>query len=424
MEIVFTDSKRIGRLDYVAAWYMKSAQYLNRLNIDLSSKTKIAFVSTNSITQGEQVNILWKELSDTYKIKIHFAHRTFRWDNEAKGNAAVHVVIIGFANFDTENKLLYEYSHNGSEPHSHSVKNINAYLTEGKNIFIESRAKPIHDFPSMTKGSQPTDGGHLILTADEYEELLENEPVADKWIKPFIGGYEFINNQTRYCLWLKDISPAELKQMPYVLERISKVKETRLSSPTPSVKEFSKYPHLFTQDRQPHTSYLVIPEVSSINRKYIPIGFVDPGTICSNKLQIINDATLYMFGTLQSLMHMTWTRYVSGRMKSDYSYSPQVYHNFPFPYNINEKNKLAVEQAAQKVMDARAQFPDSSLADLYDPNTMPPILVKAHQQLDKTVDACYGVKTFASEAKRMEFLFELHERYVKRDNKKPHETQG
>lgn len=430
MELVFGDAKRAGRLDYVTAWYIKAAQYMRDCQAEpveampgnstnahqpfdkLRVTTKCAFVSTNSISQGEQVSILWNELFNKYKIKIHFAHRTFKWSNEAKGNAAVHVVIIGFSNFDVEEKLIYEYENINSEPHQIKTKNINPYLTEGKDIFIESRGKPIHNFPEMMKGSQPTDGGNLILTKEEYETAIHTDNTLAKWIKPYYGAYEFINNNPRYCLWLKSISPTELKSSPFILQRVEKVKEDRLKSPTASVREYSKYPTLFTQDRQPDTNYLVVPEVSSINREYIPIGFLTPEIICSNKLQIIANSSLYMFGVLQSIMHMTWTRYVCGRMKSDFSYSPQVYNNFPWPDNPTEKQIKTVEEAAQAVLDARLQFPESSLADLYDPNTMPPVLVKAHQQLDKAVDLCYRPQSFPNETKRIEFLFELYDKYT------------
>jgi len=433
MEMVFGDAKRAGRLDYVSAWYIQAAKYMKEYNLldqaEYTSieqslrrtliqesnvqQTKTAFVSTNSIVMGEQVSILWKELILNYNIKIHFAHRTFSWRNEARGNAAVHVVIIGFANFDTDSKFIFEYQDIRREPHEIKVKNINPYLAEAKDIFIESRGKPIHSFPEMIKGSQPTDGGHLLLTDEEASELISKNIEHAKWIKPFYGAYEFINNKPRYCLWLKDIPPSELKAMPLILERVEKVKISRLESPTPSVKTFAKFPHLFTQDRQPTTNYLVIPEVSSINREYIPIGFLTANEICSNKLQVISNASFYLVGVMQSSMHMVWTRYVCGRMKSDYSYSPQVYHNFPFPENPNEKQVQAVEAAAQNVLDARAQFPNASLADLYDPNTMPPVLVKAHQALDKAVDLCYRPQPFINETKRIEFLFELYDKYTR-----------
>lgn len=413
MELVFGDAKRAGRLDYVAAWYIKAAQYMQLSNPEGKfSGVRCAFVSTNSISQGEQVGILWKELFNKFKVKIHFAHRTFKWSNEARGNAAVHVVIIGFSNFDIDEKSVFEYDNSNGEPFQIKTKNINPYLTEGKDIFIESRGKPIHGHPEMIKGSQPTDGGALILNREEYIDAISKDEELAKWIRPYYGAYEFINNQPRYCLWLKNASPSELKASTFILDRIEKVKSARLQSPTPSVREFAKYPTLFTQDRQPVTNYLVIPEVSSINRKYIPIGFLTPDIVCSNKLQIITNATFYMYGVLQSVMHMTWTRYVCGRMKSDFSYSPQVYNNFPWPEDPSVKQVAAVEAAAQEVLNARAQFPNSSLADLYDPNTMPPVLVKAHQALDRAVDLCYRPQPFPSETKRIEFLFELYDKYT------------
>lgn len=406
MELVFGDAKRAGRLDYVAAWYLKAAQFIQ------NSKIKVAFVSTSSIAQGEQVSILWGLLFNTYKIKIHFAHRSFSWSNEAKGNAGVHVVIIGFANYDINDKSIFEYENIKGEPHQVKVKNINSYLTEGKEILIESRGKPIHKFPEMFKGSQPTDGGYLLLSEVDKNELLIKEPNSEKWIKSFWGADEFLYSKPRFCLWLKQIQPNELKELKSIQFRIEKVKESRLKSPTPSVREFAKYPTLFTQDRQPETNYLAIPEVSSENRVYIPIGFLSADIICSNKLQIIPSATLFIYGILQSLMHMVWTKHVCGRLESRISYSPAVYNNFPFPQNPTDKQVKAIETAAQKVLDARLEFPKSSLADLYDPLTMPPLLTKAHNELDKAVDLAYRSQPFTSEAKRMEFLFELYEKYT------------
>jgi len=406
MEKVFGHAKRAGRLDYVTAWYLKAAQYIQ------GTKIKVAFVSTNSIVQGEQTSILWEQLFKQYNIKIHFAHRTFKWNNEAKGNAGVHVVIVGFANFDTNEKRLFEYDDIKGEAHEIKAKNINAYLVDAKDIFIVSRGKPIHQFPEMFKGSQPTDGGNLVLTANEKAELISKEPLAEKYIKPFWGADEFLYSRERYCLWLKEIEPNVLKNLRLVQSRVEQVKESRLKSPTPSVQDFAKYPTLFTQDRQPKGNYLALPEVSSENRNYVPIGFLTPDIICSNKLQIIPNASLYIFGVLSSKIHNTWIKYVSGRLESRISYSPSVYNNYPFPDNPNEKQIKAIETAGQKVLDARLQFPNSSLADLYDPLTMPPTLVKAHNDLDKAVDLAYRPQPFTSEAKRMEFLFELYEKYT------------
>lgn len=406
MEKVFGDAKRAGRLDYVAAWYLKSAQYIQK------TKIKVAFVSTNSIVQGEQTAILWQQLFTKYNIKIHFAHRTFKWNNEAKGNAGVHVVIVGFANFDTSEKRIFDYENIKGEAHETKAKIINAYLFEGKEIFIDSRSKAIHNFPEMTKGSQPTDGTRLILTADEKEFFVKNEPSSQKWILPFIGGEELLNNSIRYVLWLKNCPPEELKKMPLVLKRLEEVKEARLKSSTQSVRDFAKFPMLFTQDRQPSTNYLAMPRVSSENRKYIPISFLQPEIIAHEKLIIIPNATIYLFGVLMSEMHNTWARYVSGRLESRISYSPSVYNNYPFPVNVSDKQFKLIESAAQKVLEARVQFPNCSLADLYDPLTMPSALVKAHNELDKAVDLAYRSQPFTSEANRMEFLFGLYEQYT------------
>lgn len=416
MEFVFGDAKRSGRLDYVAAWYVKAAQYLEKHNTESSNMTgiatRIAFVSTNSIAQGEQAGILWNELFNHYKIKIHFAHRTFKWGNEAKANAAVHVVIIGFSNFDISEKFIYEYEDIKGEPHELKVKNINPYLTEGKDITIDSRNNPIHSYPPLFKGSQPTDGGFLILSMDEREQLIKADSSIEQWIRPFLGGEELIKGTLRFCLWLKDCPPDMLRKLHVIKERLEGVSKARLNSATLSVREYAKFPYLFTQDRQPNTQYLAIPEVSSERRVYIPIGFLLPNVICSNKLQIIPQADHFIFGILTSIMHMVWTKYVCGRMKSDISYSPSVYNNFPWPDNINLKQKETIEKAAQKVLDARAEFPNSSLADLYDPLTMPPALVKAHNELDKAVDLAYRPQPFINETKRIEFLFELYDKYT------------
>jgi hypothetical protein len=429
MEVVFGDAKKAGRLDYVTAWYLKAAQYMQNHNVsDNDSKTipamiRTGFVSTNSISQGEQVGILWSELFSKYHIKIHFAHRTFSWSNEARGNAAVHVVIIGFANFDSTNKLLYDYEHLKSEPHVIPVKNINPYLVEGKDVFLQSRTKPIHGFPEMFKGSQPTDGGHLIMTSEEMKEMIKNEQQAEKWIRPYIGGFELMNGIIRHCLWLKDCPPDELRKMPLVLKRLDEVRKARSLSPTRSVREFSKFPHLFTQDRQPSTNYLALPRVSSESRYYIPLAYLTPHTIAHEMLNIIPEASYYLFGILMSAMHMAWTKTVCGRLKSDYRYSPAIYNSFPFPKDINDKLKESVEKAAQAVLDSRAQFLNASLADLYAPNTMPPTLVKAHQALDKAVDLCYRPQPFPTETKRIEYLFELYDQYTagmfQKEKKKP-----
>lgn len=415
---------RFGRLDYVTAWYLKSVRYIEggrpiinsfekagNLPNSAKDRVKIAFVSTNSITQGEQVGILWNELL-RLGAKIHFAHRTFQWTNEAHGQAGVHCVIIGFALFDIEKKIIYDYPDIKSEPHAVYASNINPYLVDAADILLPSRTAPLPGIPQMKKGSQPTDGGHLILDDKSKEELLKGETEARKWIHPFVGGEELIHSTNRWCLWLKDIDPKELKSLPKVLERVENVRDARLKSPTKSVREFAKYPTLFTQDRQPNQIYLAVPEVSSENRQFIPMAFLPPSVIASNKLQIVVGARRYHFGILSSTMHMAWVRVVAGRLESRYSYAPAVFNNFPWPNMLNDNRRKAIEEAAQLVLNARAAHPDASLADLYDPVTMPPDLRKAHQALDKAVDAAYGRKTFASDAERVAFLFELYQKYT------------
>jgi len=398
--------KRHGRLDYVSAWFYKSAIFIS------GTKIRVALVSTNSIVQGEQVPILWYELLENLRINIHFAHQTFQWINEAPGKAAVHVIIVGFGIDDIKIKRLFSYENIKGEPTESNVTRINPYLYEGPNIYIQSRGKPIHKFPSLYKGSQPTDGGHLIFKPKDYNNFIYEEPDSSPYFRQFIGGAELMRGKVRYCLWLKDIPPKELKKLPMVLSQLDKVRESRLKSSTKSVREASVFPALFTQDRQPDSHYLALPEVSSERRKYLPIAYLAPEIIASNKLQIIPNADIYIFGILMSYLHNAWTRLVCGRMKSDISYSPAVYNNFPFPKDPSEKQTHKVESSAQAVLDTRAIYPDSSLADLYDPLTMPPNLVKAHNALDKAVDQCYRKKPFGNERERIEFLFELYEEYT------------
>ena len=408
MEMIFANAKGTGVLDYVTAWYLKSAQYIQ------NTKIKVAFVSTNSICQVEQVGLLWSLMFNKYKIKIHFAHRTFSWRNEAKGNAAVHCVIVGFANYDTNNKSIFEYDDIKGEPHEVKVKNINPFLVEGKDITVENRKSPICKVPEMNYGSMPIDEGNLILTNEEKEEAIKNEPDIINVIKKYTGGDEFINNKKRWCLWLQDIEPSVLKNSKFILDRIDKTKKFRLTSNRAATNKLAEKPMLFGENRQPKSNYIIIPKVSSENRKYIPIGILEPTTISSGSALIIPNANLFMFGIMTSAMHMAWMKATCGRMKSDFQYSASiVYNNFPFPDNPNDKQIKAIETAAQKVLDARLQFPNSSLADLYDPLTMPPTLVKAHNELDKAVDLAYRPQAFTSEANRMVFLFELYEKYTK-----------
>jgi len=412
MAIIFAGVNGAGVLDYVTAWYLLAAKYMNTYNYG-RIKTKCAFVSTNSISQGEQTGVLWSELFNKYHIKIHFAHSTFKWSNEAKGNAAVHVVIIGFSNFDITTKHLFVYDSNQNDPIPVGVKNINPYLVEGRDIFLMRRKKPISNVPEMIKGSMPNDGGYYLFTKEEKEIFIASEPSSTKYFKRFIGGYEFLNNVERWCLWLKEAVPSEINKLRLVKERIELVKENRLKSNRATTIKDASTPTLFGEDRQPDSDYLAMPEVSSENRRYIPIGYVKKDVIASNKIYLVPEADLYVFGVLSSYMHMAWINSVSGRLKSDISYSTGiVYNNFPFPEIPTEKQKYAVEAAAQAILDVREQFHEASLADLYSSNTMPPLLVKAHQALDKAVDICYRPQPFANEAKRIEYLFELYDKYT------------
>ncbi|HEY8661190.1 MAG TPA: DNA methyltransferase [Hanamia sp.] len=407
MEAVFSGIRSFGMLDYVSAWYIKAAQYIQNTN------TVVAFVSTNSISQGEQPEILWSVLFNIYKIKIHFAHRTFKWGNEARGNAAVHVVIIGFANFNINDKMIFEYENINSEPHEIKVKNINPYLVEGNDTVLKSISSPICNVPKMQSGSAARDGGSLILTNDEKMNLVNKSPESLKYLRRFISGDDFINNITRWCIWLKGVSPNEFRNIKEFQDVFKQVKAFREKSARAGTKKMADLPYLFAEERQPAQDFLIIPKVSSENRKYIPIAYLSKEFIVSDKTFVVPNTRLFHFAVITSLMHNIWMRYTCGRLKSDYSYSNTiVYNNFPWPENPNEKQKQTVETAAQQVLDVRLKFPNASLADLYDPNTMPPELVKAHQALDKAVDLCYRPQPFINETKRIEFLFELYDKYT------------
>ncbi len=402
----FDDTEGSGVLDYVSGWYIKAAKYIQ------DTKIKVAFVSTNSIVQGEQTSILWGQMLNKYGIKIHFAHRTFKWSNEAKGNAAVYCVIVGFANYDTPNKSIFEYEYVKGEAHELKAKNINPYLVDAKDILITKRRNPLCNVPKMSFGNMPLDGGHLLLSDEEKKEFLLKEPKADKFIKPLISAYEFLNGGNRFCLWLVDAEPNELKQMPEVLKRAELVKKFRLESKAPSTQKFAETPTLFRDRNRPET-FIVVPRVSSENRKLIPMGFFAKNSIVSDTCMSIPNGTIFNFGILMSKMHMAWVKSVCGRLESRYRYSKDiVYNNYPWPDNPNDKQIKAIEVAAQKVLDTRLQFLNGSLSDLYDPLTMPPSLIKAHSELDKAVDLAYRPQIFTSEANRMVFLFELYEKYT------------
>jgi hypothetical protein len=405
MDIVWGDLKGAGVLDYVTAWYRLAADYIH------GTTTKVAFVSTNSISQGEQVGVLWSCLLSRYLVKIHFAHRTFPWESEARGKAHVHVVIIGFGLSNATKKFLFDYETPTSEPVVREVTNINPYLVDGPDLVVEKRMRPISAVPEMDFGSKAADFGHLTLSEEDRAELIEHYPFAESWLRPFLGSEEFINGSRRYCLWLKDVSPSALKECPPVLERLERCRAERAKSVDANTRRWAASPSLFQADRQPETNYLVFPKVSSERRKYVPLGFMSPNFITNPSILVVPNANLYHFGVLSSSMHMAWMRQVCGRMKSDYQYSNTiVYNNYPWPSDVTDKQQLAVEAAAQAVLDARLKFPTSTLADLYDPLTMPAPLLKAHQELDRAVDRCYRPDPFPSDRHRVEYLFALYEK--------------
>ncbi len=371
--------KTAGKIDYVSAWYFKAAQLMVGTNI------RTAFVSTNSITQGEQVAGVWKPLYDRFGIHIDFAHRTFRWDSEASLKAHVHCVIVGFSVAEnTADRRLFD---NGTEK---TVKNINAFLVEAIDVFVESQSKPICDVPKMSSGGKPVEGGHLIFTSEEKVEFLKKEPKAERYFRPFVGSDDYINNHPRWCLWLLNCPPNDLRSMPLVRERVEAVRQFRLESVKEATRKYADYPTRFMEIKQPDTDYILVPATSSENRRYIPIGYVDKNVIASNAASFVPDASMYHFGVLTSNVHMAWMRTVCGRLKSDYRYSINiVYNNFPW-CNPTEEQKAKIEKTAQMILDARAKYPDCSLADLYDEAVMPPELRKAHQLNDRAVMEAYG----------------------------------
>ncbi len=393
--------KTAGKIDYVAGWYFKAAQLMQ------STAIHTAFVSTNSITQGEQVAGVWKPLYERFGVHIDFAHRTFRWDSEANLRAHVHCVIVGFScEKNDAARMIFD------EGSIQKVKNINAYLVEAPDIFIESNSTPLCDVPKMTTGNRPADGGALIIEAADYEDFIAKEPSAKKYIKRLIGAQEFINNKKRYCLWLVGVSPAELRKMPEVMKRIELCKEDRLNATDAGRRKLADTPTLFRETKNPE-HYIIVPATSSENRKYVPIGFLDISTIPTNAAVIVPNATIYHFGILTSNVHMAWMRAVAGRLKSDYRYSKDiVYNNFPWP-TPTPAQRARIERTAQAILDARALYADSSLADLYDELTMPKELRDAHRANDRAVMDAYGldVKT-TTESTCVAYLMKLYQKLI------------
>lgn len=398
------DMKRIfpgvKNLDFVCGWYKKANDYIK------NTKIECGFVSTNSIVQGETVARLWKFLD----FKINYAYQTFIWDSEANAKAHVHCVIIGFADFDRKTKVLYS---NGTKS---IVSNINPYLMDAPNVIVESRNTPLCNVSKMVYGNKPADGGYLIIEDEDYTDFITRDPNSKKFIRPLLGAVEFLHNKKRWCLWLKGASPSELKNCPLVMERIAKCKENRESSKAEGIRKFAQTPTLFAQITQPDDKdYILIPRVSSERRRYVPMDFLTFETIVSDAVQIVPDATIYEFGILNSNVHMAWMRAVCGRLKSDYRYSKDiVYNNFPFPEPTDEQ-QTKIEETAQMILNARALYPDSTLADLYDPLTMPPELQKAHNANNKAVMQAYGfsVKDM-SEEKCVAELMKLYEALIKK----------
>jgi hypothetical protein len=460
---VMTGIHGAGVLDFVAGWYVKAARYLtaeinpfgqiveraapgrkkfkdvrfgkgehamhdmflDAAEVEIKSRRAVrcAFVSTNSIVQGEQVGVLWGWLL-AQGLHIQFAHRTFKWMNEAPGKAAVHCVIVGFGTEASRQRRLFEYDSVDGEPHEMKVESINPYLVNAaEHALLPNRRTPISAVPEMMYGSKPTDGGHLLLSLEEKQELLELEPAAEEWVRPFLNADEFLYSVPRFCLWLDSCPAGVLQRMPNVLKRVEQVREMRTASTKAPTRERAKFPTLFGEVRQPKSPYLLVPAHTSENRRYIPLGYMPPEVICGNANFAIPDATRFHFGILTSTMHNAWVRYVAGRLESRYRYSAQiVYNNFPWPTAPSEKQTADIEACAQAVLDARAaefaRDAATTLATLYDPDLMPPALVKAHQALDRAVDAAYaadakslGVKAkWSGDGERVAFLFALYER--------------
>ena len=423
--------KAAGKIDYVSGWYWKAAQLIQNTNI------KCALVSTNSITQGEQVAALWKTIFERFNIHFDFAYRTFRWDSESTQKAHVHCVIIGFSSnshseLDSESpKFIIDEDGTKIE-----VKNINGYLLDADNVWIDSRSKPLCSVPEMISGGKPVEGGFLIFTESEKQEFVNQEPDSEKYFRHFISSDDYINNHWRWCLWLVDCSPKEMRAMPKVMERVEKVKEFRLSSVKEATRKYAEIPYQFMEIKQPDSDYLLIPATSSENRRYIPIGFVEKNVIANNAASFVPNASLYHFGILTSSVHMAWMRAVCGRLEMRYRYSNTiVYNNFPWPFsekqtdlfapngthqkakNVSSEQirllKTKIEQTAQKILDARAKYPDSSLADLYDETVMPPELRKAQQENDRAVMTAYGFNPKMTESEIVAELFKMYERLTK-----------
>jgi len=415
MALIWNDEEGVGVLDYVTCWYVKAGDYIRNSNI------RVALVSTNSVSQGEQVGVFWRGLRRRYTLHIHFAHRSFAWMSEARGKAHVHVVIIGFAAFDRTDKVIFEYPHSKAEPLKVEAARINPYLADAVDVLLFKRGEPICKVPEINYGSMANDRrkedrglGNLILNRETRKAILSETPDLKPFIRPFVGSEEFLNGTERWCLWLVDAPPSLIRRSALVHDRIEAVRKARLESGRPETVRLAATPALFGEIRQPTTEYLLLPKVSSEERPYMPLGFLSPKFIANGSSLIIPNAGLYEFGVLSSVIHMAWMRYTGGRLESRYQYSSQiVYNNFPWT-NPTPAQRARLEEKAQAVLDARApHLPPrgmSTLADLYDPNTMPRELHRAHAELDRAVEKCYRPEPFHSDRERVEHLFSLYEK--------------
>lgn len=405
MELIFGSTKGAGVLDYVCCWYAKAAAYIR------GTQARAAFVSTNSITQGEQAGVLWPRLFGEYNLNIHFAHRTFAWESEARGKAHVHVVIIGFGQTPAAQKRISDYETDPIHPTVVSVSNISPYLVEGPDAVLRNREEPLCSVPEMQFGSMPNDDGNLLLTEAEKLAICAADKRISRYVRPFLSAREYLHGVPRWCLWLVDARPTELAQIRELHNRVLWVKQYRERSVREVTRELAKYPSAFGEIRQPKTKYILVPRHSSENRRYIPLSYFTPHYIVGDSCLFVPKASLFHFGVLSSAMHMAWVRQICGRIKSDFRYSNKlVYNNFPWPLSPTDKQSQRVEQCAQAVLDARTKFPDATLADLYDPVTMPPALARAHADLDGAVDRCYRRESFDNDRHRFEFLFALYEK--------------
>ena len=405
MDFVFSDVNSYKKLDYIACWFYKGAKYIQ------NSNTKLAFVTTNSITQGEQVGILWPYIFDM-SLEIGFAYQSFKWKNNAKDNAGVSVVIIELRNISNERKFIYQ------ENIKQEAKSINAYLVQGSNIFINPTHDNISKLSKMIKGSSPSDNGFLLCSENEKNEIILNFPKAEKFIKKYMGNQDFMNGNKRYCIWITEKEKVEAYEIENLSKRFEKVRQFRLASSKAATRKKAETPYLFDEAKHQNLDSIIVPQTGSEKREYLPIGFMDKDTVISNGLRIIYTQEVYIFGILSSKMHIVWVKAVAGRMKTDMQYSNTIcYNTFPFP-NISQKQKEEITEFVWGVLDEREKHSEKTLAQLYDPNKMPEGLRKAHHTLDTAIEQCYRTKPFENDEERLEYLFKMYEEMTSKEKKK------